>query len=140
MSFREKSAWISLATYLLVYGWYFWALASAMMAGNADTAHFMNLLVGSVFFLIQLEIVLHVIAAIQSPKEAMAPEDERERLIELKATRIAYFVVSSGAVFAVGAIFFGVDNFHVANGLFFALVLSVLAKCGSQVIYYRLGA
>ena len=140
MSFREKSAWVSLAAYLVVYGWYFWKVAAAMIAGDIHLVHLMNLLLASVIFLIQLEIVLHIIIAIQSPKDAMAPEDERERLIALKSHAVGYYIVSTGAVVALGAIVFGVDSFHVANGLFLALVLSVVAGYVSQIIRYRFGA
>jgi len=39
--------------------------------------------------LIVAEVALHLFIAKRSPKEARTPKDERERLIELKATRIA---------------------------------------------------
>ena len=37
-----------------------------------------------------LEIVLRVAMAIQSPRDARAPRDEREDLIDMRATRVAF--------------------------------------------------
>jgi hypothetical protein len=43
-----------------------------------------------------LEIAVHTMVAIQSPRDARVPKDEREQLIELRATRLAFYVLLSG--------------------------------------------
>jgi hypothetical protein len=61
-----------------------------MHAGpQAGRFHFGSLL-GTIIALVVVQVVLSVGVAIAAPKEAKAPRDERDKLIELKATRIAY--------------------------------------------------
>ena len=78
MSFREKSAWISVLTYLGVYGTYFWVVAGAIQAGHTQGLPFVGLLVKLMVLLVVLEIVLHVVLAIWQPKDAGAAEDDQK--------------------------------------------------------------
>lgn len=143
MSFREKGVWISMLANLAIYGWYFIQLAMALARGEADGAHFFGLLAVSVMLVVLvtvvLTIVLTVIVAVRAPQELRRQEDEREKLIGLKAARLGYVVVASGALAAIGAICLGVDGFLIANELFLALVLSELAKNAAQIYHYRRG-
>ena len=140
MSFREKSAWISVLTYLGVYGYYFWVVVGAIQAGHTEGLPFLGLLVNLMVLLVVLEIVLHIVAAIQRPKDAQAAVDEREKLIALKATRNAFHVVMLGAVLAIAAVALGAPVFFTVNGLFLAIVLAELTRFGGQIVYYRLGS
>ena len=98
MSFREKSAWISLVLILLVFAPYFWFVGRSF--AGAGHVH-----VGTQFGLITLfvilEIVVHVAIGIRSPRDARAPRDEREDLIDLKATRTAFYVLFAGALISI---------------------------------------
>jgi uncharacterized membrane protein len=89
MSFREKSAWISFVLLLLLLLAFLLPTVGARLRGgelDVDSAHyFLGLIVG--FALLQA--VLHAIIAVRAPHEARTPKDERERLIELKAARVA---------------------------------------------------
>ena len=136
MSFREKSAWISLLSISLIYGVYFW---SVVHAGPQAGFHFGSLL-ATVIALIVVQIVLHIVVAIAAPKEAKAPRDEREKLIELKATRIAY---SGLATAVVCACMFGALDPPIVfntNALLFILVTAELMRASCQIIQYRHGA
>jgi hypothetical protein len=136
MPFREKSAWISLLSISLIYGVYFW---SVVLSGPHAGFHFGSLL-ATVIALIVVQIVLHIVVAIAAPKEAKAPRDERDKLIELKATRIAY---SGLATAIVCACFFGALDppivFNI-NALLFILVTAELMRMSCQIIQYRRGA
>ncbi|HVV65555.1 MAG TPA: hypothetical protein VHC42_08795 [Rhizomicrobium sp.] len=140
MSFREKTAWISLFANLLVYGVYFAMFVSALQRGPIDKSQFFELFVGCFAAVVVAMIVLTVIAAIFSPRDASAPLDERERLIALKAMQFGYFILAASVVMAVGAAYFGLDGFLLANALFFALVLAEVAHYGAQIYYHRRGA
>ncbi len=85
MSFREKSAWISLLAYLGIYGFYFARVGSALMRGDADGAPFFGAFAQSVVLFVLVIIIGTIIAAVTAPKDANAPADEREKLITLKA-------------------------------------------------------
>src|SRR6185369_220914 len=102
MSFREKSAWISLVCLLLLTiayletGLHHWHDAEGH--DLVDPLH-MVLLVFGAFALLQ--VVLHVIVVVQSPRDARTPKDERERLIELRAARVGFYVLVVGELFAM---------------------------------------
>jgi hypothetical protein len=139
MSFREKSAWISLLAYLGIYGFYFVNVAAAMVRGDADGTQFLGLFGRSVVLFVLVIIVGTVIVAVTAPKDARAPEDEREKLIALKANSASGYVLATGVVLAIGVIFYGAKDFLVINLLFFALVVSEVFKNLTQLVLYRRG-
>jgi hypothetical protein len=139
MSFREKSAWISLLAYLAIYGFYFANVAMALARGEADGAHFLGLLAKSIVLFVVVTVVLIIVAAIRSPKDAQTPQDEREKLIRLKADSASGPVLATGVVMAIAALFFDAKNFLVINLLFFALVVFEVFKLVAQIVLTRRG-
>ena len=153
MPLREKLTWVSLATTLLVWGWYFIDVGAEVAGGRPDGDRILGLFVGAVVLSVVIEIVLAILVAVLAPKEADAPPDERERFIALKATHIAYWVLSLGVVavalnspLAAAAdlgLFEGRPEadiaFIAANGIIFALVLAELVKDVSAIILFRRG-
>jgi hypothetical protein len=135
MSFREKSAWISLASLLIVFGVYFWNVARIIARKTAlsDFPLFFSLLVA----LIVAEVVLHLLIAMQSPGDARTPKDERERLIELKATRIAFFVLLVGALVSIATMHLKVGVWVMAHCVLLSVVVAEVVKFGTQIILYR---
>jgi hypothetical protein len=140
MSFREKGAWISALSLLAVYGYYFWIVWGAALAGGAGSLHFGALLIQSIVLLIVIQIVLSIAVAVWKPKEAAAALDERERLIDLKATSRAYYIVIAGALVMCIRAQMEQPVFYVTNGLFFTVVLAQFVKSVTQIVYYRIGA
>ena len=70
---------------------------------------------GLILLFVVLEIVVHIAIAIQSPRDAQAPIDEREDLIDLKATRTAFYVLFGGALLSIFTMHFRVTVWmHVA--------------------------
>jgi hypothetical protein len=137
MPFREKSAWISLVSMSGIYGIYFW---SVIHAGPQAGGFRFGSLLETIIALVVVQIVLTVAVAIFSPKEAKAPRDEREKLIELKAARVAYSGLATSIVFAC---FFGALDPPIVfntNALLFVLVTAELLRSGSQIIQYRRSA
>lgn len=137
MSFREKSAWISLVSTSGIYAIYFWSVFHS--ATRAGSFHFGGLL-ETVIALVVVQAALMIAIAILAPREAKAPRDERDRLIDLRATRFAYAVLAGSVACAC---FFGAFNppiiFNV-NALLFVLVVSEILRSGCQVVQYRRGA
>ena len=135
MSFREKTAWVSLLSVSGIYGFYFWSIISQRRAGG----HVGGLL-DTVIALVVVQVGLTVAIAISSPKEAKAPCDERDKVIELKAARFAYAGLATGVAFAC---FFGAFNPPIifnTNSLLLLLVTAEIMRSGSQVVQYRRGA
>jgi len=137
MSFREKSAWISLLSMSFIYGIYFW---SVIRAGHRPGGFHFGSLLATIIALIVLQVVLTTAVAIFSPKEAQAPRDERDKLIELRAMRVAYAGLATSVAMAC---FFGAFDppivFNI-NSLLFILVTAEMLRCACQIIQYRRSA
>ena len=138
MSFREKSAWISLLTYGVVFGGYFFTLSQAWGTSYAQGLS-IGLMVGAVVTLIIVAIVLNTVIALFHPESANAPADERETMIDLKAERIASYTLSIGVICLIGALLVGWNAFLVANLLLASMVIAELVKALAQIAYFRAG-
>jgi hypothetical protein len=137
MSFREKSAWISLLSISGIYGLYFWSVIHS--GPQAAGFHFGGLL-GTIIALVVVQIVLTVAVAIFTHREAKAPRDERDKLIELRAMRFAYAGLSTGVAVAC---FFGAFDPPLVfdrNALLFILVTAEIMRSTCQIVQYRRGA
>jgi hypothetical protein len=137
MSFREKSAWISMLSMAGIYGFYFWSVIRR--GPNAGGSHFGGLL-ETIIALVVLQVVLTVAAAIFTPRDAKAPRDERDKLIELRAMRVAYAGLATSVALAC---FFGAFNPPIVfntNSLLFILVTAEMMRSACQIIQYRRGA
>jgi len=138
MSFREKSAWITLVTVLACFGVYFGAITTGLVSPRGfDTLH---LLLACVVGLVLLQAALTVIAAVTTPKDGRAPRDERETLIQLRSQSLGYSVL----VMLVLALFIPGHLGHtVIDMMNFALldvVLAVLTVAVAQIVMFRRGA
>lgn len=137
MPFREKTAWISLLSTAGIYAVYFWSVAHGGPQGGGD---FFGGLLGTIIALVVVQVALTAAAAVLTPNDAKAPRDEREKLIELKATRVAYAGLATSVAMAC---FFGAFKPPIifnANSLLFLLVTAEILRSGCQVIQYRRGA
>lgn len=146
LSFQEKSVWGSIVSLVAVYGWYVKELLSAYPA--IDASLMAGLLLTVVVLIIVIEAALHIAIAIRSRP---APEDERDRLIQTRAHRNAYYVLAVGTVVAIGQVVIGEAmnatssvitlerSLLAANILLLAFVLAELVALGSQLVYYRRG-
>lgn len=135
MSFREKSAWISVLSMSVIYGFYFW---SVIHSGHKEGGF--GGLLGTIIALVFVEVVLTVAVAIFTPKEAKAPRDERDKLIELRSMRVAYAGLATSVAMAC---FFGAFNPPIlfnTNALLFILVTAEIMRSACQIIQYRRGA
>ena len=138
MSFREKSAWISFVSIMVVFGAYFWN--AARIAGHQVDSHTGFMIeVGLIAAFVVIEIVLHIAVAMQSPQEARAPRDEREWLIELKATRVAFQVLVVGALAGVGMMHVTRSVWVMGQHVLLAIVLAELIRFGMQILHFRRG-
>ena len=136
MSFREKTAWISMLSMAGIYFFYFWSVIRHHEHGAVHVGGLLE----TVIALVVVQTVLTIAVAIFSPKEANAPMDEREKLIELRATRFAYAGLATGIAMAC---FFGAFHPPIifnTNSLLFILVTAEIMRSACQIIQYRRGA
>jgi hypothetical protein len=129
MSFRYKSALLSLASLALVYGWYF----STLIADRGEIGHGAAAarLAFTVLLVAVVQIVGHIFLAITS-RDKYGAMDERERGFDRRATSVGYYVLIAGALAAVATLHVG------ANGpeMGYAVVLAiVIAECARQAMF-----
>lgn len=133
MSFREKTAWVSLVSMSAIYGSYFW---SVIRGGHVRFGGLLQTIIA----LVIVQVALIIAVAISAPKDAKAPVDERDRLIHLRATRVAYAGLATSVALAC---FFGAFDPPIVfntNALLFLLVAAEILRSGCQIIQYRRGA
>jgi len=136
MSFREKSAWITLIAILLVF-----ALYGLHAPRLSDPGPFeLHALLACFAAFLAIEAIAWLVLRLRYPEDARTPKDERERLIDLRATRIAarcYVVLSFLAI--VIAIHLTNDNIAVGYYIVLAFVIAEIVNYGARIIYYRRG-
>lgn len=137
MSFREKSAWISVLSMSGIYGYYFW---SVIHAGPHAGRFRVGGLLETIIALVVVQVVLTTAAAIITPREAHAPSDEREKLIELRAMRVAYAGLATSIALACFFATFDPPILFNTNALLFILVTAEIMRSACQIIQYRRGA
>lgn len=136
MAFREKSAWITLVCTLLVYGAYFALFTRAAEAGQSFSM--VGGITVAVVCYVVLQIILTVIAAAAAPRDARAPEDEREHEIQVRARSAAFVVLQLAGILAVASVHF-FDKWTVANAMFAALILAEVVRNLFVILGYRRG-
>ena len=137
MSFREKSAWISFICILIFGGLYGWhAIRVEFFHAHDSPVKYVFTAIAAV---VALEIALHVAIALQSPREARTPKDEREQLIDLRASRVAFYALFIGAMAALGLGMHlpGSNRYLLSELLMSAIIATLLIRFGTQIVLYR---
>ena len=133
MSFREKSAWISAVLISL------FLLSFVLVNEHLNAADRLHPFLLVVVTFVTLEIVLHALIAIRSPRDARAPKDERERLIALKASRFAYYVLMVGALLSIFTIHLGWGADMIVGHVFLSVLVAELVRFISIIVFHRRG-
>ncbi len=134
LSFQEKSLWFMFVSLIGAFGFYFVTVLPT------DTRDVMPqqvvVFVLAVVLLVILQIVGHIVIAIMDQRMAT---DERDRLIGLKSTRNAGYVLTTGVFLALCAALLTQGNFVFMHVLLGFWVLAQLVEIGSQLYLYRRG-
>ena len=138
MSFREKSAWITLVSVLLCFGAYFGTVFTHWESLNPRTSGW--LLASCVGAFVVLQIVLNLIATLTTPKDGRSLRDEREQTIQSRSHTLGYYVL----VVLVLMLGIPLHLAHVAAHqlIFFALlgiVITGLVVSVAQIVMFRRG-
>jgi uncharacterized membrane protein len=139
MAFREKIAWLNLATMLVAYGIYFGLVGPAARFGEARmldiiwsfgfvaTAHGIAMIVGAIAI------------AVVARREASASADERDRAIARRGSTIGYYVLIVGAMLVGVVMPFSEPPWKIVNAALLAIVLAELSHQTVVVWSYRRG-
>ncbi|MEX1368041.1 MAG: hypothetical protein AB1Z98_33235 [Nannocystaceae bacterium] len=138
-SFRERVAWLSIFAILGTLGPYLaWAsvypptvpmpdLSTLSWFGVAVVAQAVVLGGGQIWM------------RLRWPEDACAPADERDRAIERRSVRIAYYTLIVGMVLVGCVMPFSASGWALINAAVFAIVVAELAHYGIAVWCYRHG-
>ena len=147
MSYREKANIVNIISSLLITGVYAWIIYQKQMAGTIDlTDDFQKW--GIVFLIfagvsivarIVIYIIFSIINVIVTREEKIPAEDERDKLIKLKATRNSHYSFSVGFFTAIAALSVGLPSYWLFILFVISGVISELIDNGSQMYYYRKG-
>lgn len=138
-TFRENSLWASTITTIIIFSWYFTKVFIALGDPNFEQNYLIGLFVGVMVLVTIIQIVMQTLLAATSRKEAGRKDDERERMIELKATRVSHYILVLGVWVTVLGIFFKPTALVMGNTILFFFVLSEIVGYVIQLIQYRRG-
>ncbi len=152
MSYKERSIWVSLAITLYIWFNYFSTIYWSAKDNSLTIENMQSALLTVVIMTIVLEILHHIVIAIIDNKNANYDEDERDKLISLKGSQIAYYILSFTTIIAVvHLLLFPVINkglvnllnlpneYILMNIIIFGALLAETAKFSTQLFFYRRG-
>lgn len=138
MSFRERSAWITLVSVIPCFGVYFGSIAAGAVSPRGFGAFHLFLL--CVAALVVLQCGLHFVASLIAPGDGRAPLDERERLIAWRAQSFGYQVLMVGVLLLGAPVHLGHPSPpELMNYALLAIVVSVLTVAVAQIVMFRRG-
>lgn len=138
MSFREKSAWITLVTVLACFGVYYGAVFSGAVPRHSMTMLYLGLI--CILALIVLQVGLTVLASLTTPKDGKGPRDEREKMIQARSHTIGYYVLMvATALLFVPTHTRGVTMIDIVNFAFLGIVVSTIVVAIAQIVMFRRG-
>lgn len=147
MSYREKENIVNIFSSILITGIYAWIIYQKQLAGTIDlTDDFQKW--GVIFLIfagisivarIIIYIIFSIINTIITREEKIPKEDERDKLIKLKATRNSSYSFSIGFFMAILALAVGLPAYWLFILFVISGVISELIDNGSQMYYYRKG-
>lgn len=149
MSYKEKSISISLVSYTMILGYYLLKVIQMLRTGGLVASRLFVLwavvivatILVNILGNILASIVLAIAHAIRTRSEQVERyvEDERDRLIDLKGTKIAYITFSIGVFIAMLAYILGQSGLVMFALIVFFSSLAEIVGSISQIVQYRRG-
>jgi hypothetical protein len=128
MSFRYKSALLSLISMALIYGWFFVTL---MTDQHSSALAHVGRLAMTVVILAVVMAVGHILLVLTS-REKYSAMDERERGFDRRATSVGYYLLIAGALAAISTLHMGASGPHMGYAVLLAIVV---AECARQAVF-----
>jgi len=144
MSFREKTAWITLVTILVCFGAYYGAILSGLVPQTSWQAFHLGLV--AIVGLAGLQVFLTLVAMRVTPRDSRSANDERELMIHARSHVIGYYVLMIGmaATLVVTHLRLPGDSaidviVRIANIGVAVMVLAALSVATAQIVMFRRG-
>ena len=150
MSFQEKNITVSLVNFTLILGFYSVRVFQMIQGGSFNSTNIFRLwgitFVLAVIVTILATILTHIgsaiIHAIKTGEEKSSMEDiedERDRLIDLRGTKVTYFVSSIGVFLSMLTFVFGQPPLVMFTLLIFSGLAAQVIGDVSRLVLYRRG-
>lgn len=139
MAFREKMAWLTLATMAVAYGIYFSLIGRP---GAAGAPRLLDIVwtFGPIAAAQAIVVIIGaVLLAITARREARAPADERDRAIARRGSGIAYYILLVGMILVGIVMPFSDTPFRIVNAALAAIVLAEAVRHIVILLSYRRG-
>ncbi|MFC3068636.1 hypothetical protein [Phenylobacterium soli] len=137
MSFREKAAWIALASAVLCFGSYFGLLLAGVVPARGPAA--LELLAVCAAAFVALQAGLTLVAARTTPKDGRSAFDEREMLIQSRSHTVGYYVLSALVLLLAVPGHFGHPVADLLNFALMDVVVAGIAVAVAQIVMLRRG-
>lgn len=149
MSFQQKNITVSLANFTLILGFYLIRVFQMIQGGSFNSTNVFRLwgivialaVVVTIFATILTHIVSAIIHAIRTGEEKPNVEDiedERDKLIDLRGTKLTYLVSSIGVFLSMLTFVLGQPPLVMFTLLiFFGVVAQILGDALRLVLYRR---
>ena len=147
MSYQEKKNIVNIISSLLIIIIYALIVYQRHQEGRFDLTEdytkwgiiFLIFIGVSIVARITIYIIFHIINAIVTREEELPVTDERDKLIELKATRNSYRAFSIGFVMAIISLSLGMPVYGIIIAFFICCVIGEIVDNSSQIYYNRKG-
>ena len=137
MPYREKVAWLSLISMVVVFLPYFvWVKSHPPTEALPDLRQMALYAAVSLTWALILG-VGHWCLRRQAPEEARLPLDERDRAIQHRSRTIAYYVLLTGMILVGCVMPFTASGWKIVQAAVFMIVLAEAVNDGSVVYHYR---
>lgn len=147
MTYQEKQNVVNMVSGLLITAVYALIVFQKHQQGVFDLTQDFNkwgvlflIFIGvSVAARIIIQIIFHIINAIATREEKVPEEDERDKLVKLKAIRNSYYAFTGGFVLSVIGLALGMPVHWIFIAFVGVGLIAEILENSSQIYYYRKG-
>lgn len=150
MSYQEKRTVISIIATVVVFTFYcfyiFSRIAEGTLTMNGSFKEWGTVILFIIVVSIVANIVIHILFAIgmgiaTKGKETLEeePQDERDKIIDLKGYKIAYTVVGVGFALSMAFMVMGFSIFYFFNMMFLSFNIAEIVSSICKLRYYKRG-
>jgi cytochrome b561 len=138
MPYREKIAWLSLIAIAVTFGPYF-AIVAARPSSTISLPGLDQLRLYAVAAVAQMLIlgVGRICIRRRSPLDAATPPDERDRTIEWRSIRSAYYVLIGGMILVGCVMPFRSDGWSIIHAAIAMIIAAEIVHYSIVVVSYR---
>jgi hypothetical protein len=154
MSYREKRAWIAIATTLIIWSYYFGAFWLDVMSGQLDGGQVLTRFIVCMGLSLAVMVTLNIATGVMTRKNIEAPPDEMERQIEARADRVGFVLLEWLVPIGIIGGLLSTDTLReafstdpagaialiFANGALMAFVVTEIVREAVHVISFRMAA